>query len=247
MVAVAWLVLGMAPAAAPGEAQDLPVVVLIGDSIRMGYAPAVAERLKGQARMISPEENGGDSANVLAHLDEWVIAHKPAVVHFNAGLHDLKRDPKTGALQVPLDRYEENLRAIVGRLERDTAARLIFATTTPVLDERHNAAKPFHRREADVEAYNAVARKVMAESPLVAINDLHAAAEKLGIDQALTDDGVHFTKEASEALGAQVAQSIASALDEPNATFEAVAIRTDQPPTIDGVPEEPPAPRTPPS
>src|SRR5262245_36573808 len=78
MFAVSWLVLLMAPAVAPDDARDLPVVVLVGDSIRMGYAPAVAERLKGKARVVSPEENGGDSANVLEHLDAWVIAHKPA-------------------------------------------------------------------------------------------------------------------------------------------------------------------------
>ena len=109
MAPVAWLVLLLGPAAEPEDSRDLPVVVLVGDSIRMAYAPAVAERLKGKARVISPEENGGDSTNVLEHLDEWVIARKPAVVHFNAGLHDLKRDSKTGAVQVPLDRYEANL------------------------------------------------------------------------------------------------------------------------------------------
>jgi len=46
-------------------------VVLVGDSIRLGYAPRVAERLSGKAVVISPAENGGDSANVLAHLSYW--------------------------------------------------------------------------------------------------------------------------------------------------------------------------------
>ena len=78
-----------------GEQPELPKVVLVGDSIRLGYAPLVAKRLEGKARVVSAEANGGDSANVLAHLDEWVIREKPAVVHLNCGLHDLKLSKKT--------------------------------------------------------------------------------------------------------------------------------------------------------
>src|SRR5271167_2117354 len=77
--------------AGPSPKPELPRVVLVGDSIRLGYAPRVAQRLSGKAVVISPAENGGDSANVLAHLDEWVLRQKPNVVHLNCGLHDLKR------------------------------------------------------------------------------------------------------------------------------------------------------------
>src|SRR5262245_20817742 len=71
---------GQAPAS---PAAELPRVVLIGDSIRLGYAPRVAARLSGKAVVVSPTENGGDSASVLAHLDEWVLREKPDVVHLN--------------------------------------------------------------------------------------------------------------------------------------------------------------------
>ncbi len=137
---------------------DKPVVVLVGDSIRLGYAPVVAEKLKDAAEIVSTPENGGDSANVLKHLDEWVIRRHPDVVHFNAGLHDLKTDRKTGEKQVNLDEYQRNLAAIVRRLERETSARLVFATTTPIVDERHKARPgTFDRTEADVLAYNRAA------------------------------------------------------------------------------------------
>ncbi|HEY66459.1 MAG TPA: hypothetical protein G4O02_18060 [Caldilineae bacterium] len=43
-------------------------VVLIGDSIRMGYEPFVWEMLQGVADVWGPEENGGTSQNVLDHL-----------------------------------------------------------------------------------------------------------------------------------------------------------------------------------
>ena len=123
---------------------DLPKVVLIGDSIRLGYGARVAERLRGEAVVISAPENGGDSGNVLAHLDEWVIRQKPDVVHLNCGLHDLKRFKTDGHHQVELDRYAENLRQIVARIREGTDAALVFAETTPILNERHA------RRGADV-------------------------------------------------------------------------------------------------
>lgn len=216
------------------DAERLPVVVLIGDSIRMAYAPFVAEHLKGKARVISPEENGADSANVLAHLDEWVITRNPAVVHFNAGLHDIKIDRKTGKHQVELDAYRSNLEAIREKLERETSARLIFATTTPVIDARHNLVKPFERREADVLDYNRAALEVMSASPLVTINDLHAAADRIGANAALGADGVHFTDEASAQLGEDVAEVIEEALEDPPVTREAVCRWVRQAPVIDG-------------
>ena len=166
------LLSGLCLAASPlakEETPALPVVVLIGDSIRMGYAPVVAEKLKGVAEVVSAAENGGDSRNVLKNLDAWAIAPKPAVIHFNAGLHDLKADKKTGTHQVELDAYRANLEKIVKRLEAETSARLIFATTTPVIDERHRAARPFSRTEADVEAYNRAALAIMKKSPQVEV------------------------------------------------------------------------------
>ena len=51
-----------------GIAQELPRVVLIGDSIRLGYAPIVAKKLEGRAQVISVEQNGGDSRRVRANL-----------------------------------------------------------------------------------------------------------------------------------------------------------------------------------
>ena len=68
---VAFLtVIGLLTASTPSRGQatasaapDLPKVVLIGDSIRLGYAPRVAERLSGKAVVISTPDgygNGGE-------------------------------------------------------------------------------------------------------------------------------------------------------------------------------------------
>ncbi len=218
----------------PPAKAKLPVVVLIGDSIRLGYAPVVVEQLKDIAQVIGPEANGGDSNNVLQHLDEWVIRHDPAVIHINAGLHDLTTPTNTGAKQVDLDTYKKNLTAILHRLENETSARIIFATTTPVIDARQ-AGKPVLLHEADVQAYNRAALDVMKLSPTVQIDDLHAAVMSLAPEKSLGPDGVHFTPEANQALGQTVAASIKRALrDDPPVTREAVCRWASVPPMIDG-------------
>src|SRR5438132_2577808 len=159
------------PAAAAKS--ELPKVVLIGDSIRLGYAPLVAKRLEGKAKVLSPADNGGDSANVLKNLEEWLIRERPAVVHLNCGLHDLKLSKQTKQHQVDLPQYESNLKQIVARIQKETAAALVFANTTPILDERHARRRAdFDRTEADVQRYNATAARVLRDVG-VAVHDLH--------------------------------------------------------------------------
>ncbi len=190
------------------EAQELPRVVLIGDSIRLGYAPIVAKRLEGRAQVITAEQNGGDSSRVRANLAQWAISVRPQVVHFNAGLHDLKLLKASGRHQVPLDQYRENLREIAARLQRETSARIIFAATTPIIDVRHAARKAdFDRLEADVRRYNTAAGEVMRETG-IPINDLHWLVDRAGTERLLLKDGTHYTPEGYELLASAVADSI---------------------------------------
>lgn len=193
-----------APQAKPG----VPKVVLIGDSIRLGYAPLVIKRLEGKAIVVSPKANGGDSANVLKNLDAWVIREKPALVHLNCGLHDLKFDKKTKQHQVGPDQYKANLEQIVARVRKDTSAVLIFASTTPILDARHAKRKAaFDRFEADVRRFNETAAAVMKKAG-VPINDLHAVVTKGGPEKLLGADGTHYTPAGKELLAEAVADAI---------------------------------------
>jgi lysophospholipase L1-like esterase/dienelactone hydrolase len=174
-------------------AAELPKVVLIGDSIRLGYAPLVAKRLAGRAIVVSPATNGGDSANVLKHLDEWVLREKPDVVHLNCGLHDLKQAKGDRRYQVDRAGYEANLKAIVVRIRKETSATLVFANTTPIVDDRHaKRGADFDRHESDVRRYNETAIAVMRRAG-VPVNDLHAIVEQSGVDKILGADGTHYT------------------------------------------------------
>lgn len=184
---------------------ELPSLVLIGDSIRLGYEASVRERLAGRAVTTGPATNCGNSASVLRHLDRWAIAQQPAVVHLNCGLHDLRL---AGTYDVDVARYEANLREIVQRLELETSATLIFATTTPVDDERHAGRDVgFDRLDADVRTYNEAAVRVMQDAG-VSVNDLHAAVVAGGPERLLLDDGTHFTHVGYELLAAAVAGAV---------------------------------------
>ena len=185
---------------------NLPLVVLIGDSIRMGYQDHVASQLAGRAEVWVPEENGGDSRNVLAYLNQWVLARQPDLVQVNCGLHDLKR--AFGAeSEVPLAEYEGNVRQILQKLQRELNGAVVWATTTPVDENWHHQNKGFDRLEADVEAYNAAARAVAVDLG-VPIDDLFAVVEREGKARLLTQDGVHFTAEGSQLLGRVVAECV---------------------------------------
>ncbi len=183
---------------------NLPRVMLIGDSISMGYTLPARTLLEKKANVHRIPENGGPTINGLQKIDKWLGDGKWDVIHFNWGLHDLKMDAD-GKHQVPIDQYEKNLRELVKKLKA-TKAKLIWASTTPVPDGKLSPP----RKNSDVEAYNAVAKKTMEENG-VAINDLYAfALPKL--DKLQRPVNVHFTPEGSQALAEQVAARIEAAL-----------------------------------
>jgi lysophospholipase L1-like esterase len=186
-------------------------VVLIGDSIRMGYQQTVRADLVGVAEVSWPEANGFDSRNVLANIDDWAADLRPDLVHINCGLHDLKRDRVRGQLQVPLEEYAVNVEKIFWRLAARTKAKVIWAMTTPVNERWHRAQKPFDRFEADVRAYNAAAAEVCTRRG-VPVNDLYAAVMAAGRDRYLVADGVHFNEDGYRLLGAEVAGVIRRSL-----------------------------------
>lgn len=182
----------------------LPRVLLIGDSISIGYTVPTRKLLQGKANVHRIAENGGPTTNGVAKIDKWLGDGKWDVIHFNWGLHDLKRD-QDDKLQVPLDQYEKNMRELVKRLKA-SKAKLIWASTTPVPDGKLSPP----RKNSDVLAYNAVAKKIMDENG-VAIDDLYTFAMPR-LEKIQRSTNVHFTDDGSKALAEQVAASIQKSL-----------------------------------
>lgn len=198
-----------APKASAMQQPGMAKVVLLGDSVREGYAPFVAKLLAGRAAVVTPKANGRDTGTLLKNLDEWAIHEQPDVIHFNCGIHDTKRDQKTGLYNVPPDQYEANLRAIVKRLRSETKAQIVFALSTPLIDERsaqYWKTRSYRLDNASVLEYNRIALRVMKELG-VPVNDLPSALGDAAEQARLQDSGgVHFTKEGSQKLAAAVAE-----------------------------------------
>jgi lysophospholipase L1-like esterase len=193
------------------DVPGLPRVLLVGDSISMGYTVKVRERLKGKANVHRPPENCFESGNGLKKLDTWLGAGRWDVIHFNFGLHDNKYVNEQGVLTstekgkvvTTPEQYEKNLREFVARAAK-TGATLIFATTTPV------PAKSNGRVEGSELTYNEAGWRVMKEAG-VAVNDLHAFVAKHADAQQLPSN-VHFTERGYDQLAAEVAAKIEVAL-----------------------------------
>lgn len=187
-------------------AQALPRVLLIGDSISIGYAPAVRRLLDGKANVHLIPANGGPTTNGLKNLSAWLGEGRWDVIHFNWGLHDL-RIMEDGAHQVPIEAYEKNLGELVARLKA-TGAKLIWCSTTPVPEGKLSPP----RRPEDVPRYNEIAARIMRANA-VAINDLYGFAQPR-LAQIQRPENVHFTEAGSEQLAQTVAEAVVKALGE---------------------------------
>lgn len=188
-----------------GAAPSMPKLYVIGDSISMRYGPFLEKYVQGvwqydrksddgQAAKnldVPVGANGGDSRMVLEYLKLKAPdkSFQPDVLLLNCGLHDIKRNPETNAIQVDSASYRKNLEAIYQLLHKRTI-RLVWMRTTPVEDERHNSrSKAFKRYARDLDAYNAIADEVMHKHG-VSIIDLYTFTRSLGSEHFV--DHVHY-------------------------------------------------------
>lgn len=182
----------------------LPRVLLIGDSISIGYTLAVRELLEGVANLHRVPTNAGPTTRGIEKIDEWLGEGKWDVIHFNWGLHDIKF-MDDGQRQVSLEAYRANLDSLVQRM-RSTGAKLIWANTTPVPD---GGVKP-KRLPNDVIRYNAAAQDVMKQYQ-IPMDDLYSFALPV-LSRIQQPVNVHFTELGSDALARCVASNIQLAL-----------------------------------
>jgi len=190
---------------------NLPNVLLVGDSISMGYTIPVRRLLEGKANLFRIPANGGPTSRFLGQCEKWLGNEKWDVIHFNFGLHDCryqKWDVKTGKRAYTDLQYRENLEKVVARLEQ-TGAKLIWAHTTPI-PEGAGGNMP-----GDELPLNQIAQEIMTRHN-IPINDLHAyVLPDLEMHQGKRN--IHFTASGSEHLAKKIAAEIAKALVESSA------------------------------
>ena len=195
------------------EMPGLPRVLLIGDSISIGYTLPTRALLKGKVNLHRIPTNGGPTIKGLEQIDTWLGKKKWDVIHFNWGLHDLKYmgpngenlfpKEKGGKVQVPIQEYEKNLERLVVRLKK-TNAKLVWRNTTPVPPGSKG------RYVGDSIKYNAAAALVMIRHG-IPTHDLFTMSIKR-MKEIMLPANVHYTKDGSEVLGREVARVILEAL-----------------------------------
>ena len=211
--------------------QNLPNVLILGDSISIGYTPFVKELLAGKANVTRPMLENGNPENCegttkgVQNLERWLTnagagnsIHQWDIIHFNFGLHDVKHvNPVTGEnsnnpsdpLQAALKQYKKNLETIVEIL-KTTGAKLIFATTTPYPDK---VGGPL--RDPGMSAkYNKAAVKIMNRNNII-VNDLYAFMLPR-MNEMQQPENVHFNPEGYKALARKVADRILEVINNPN-------------------------------
>ncbi len=174
-------------------------IVLIGDSIRMGYDKYVKEALANTADVLYPAENCRFAEYVLRYLHEWKENGKWGedvdLVHWNAGLWDcleLFGDAPLTSISYyaeAISRIDKRIRMLFPR------AKVVFATSTSIVEEGYG--KDFCRHNATIEEYNKAARDALSCTDTV-INDLFSVSLKC--TDAHRSDMTHFNTD----LGCEV-------------------------------------------
>ena len=198
----------------------LPNVLIIGDSISIGYTRMVRAKLVGRANVYRPmagkgPDNCGDTSIGLEKIDKWLGAQKWDVIHFNWGLWDLcyrnptsknqgNRDKVNGKILSTPEEYEKDLEQLVTRLKA-TKATLVWANTTLVPNGEAG------RFVGDDVKYNAIAERVMKKND-IATDDLYKLTKDFAGKFSVGPSDVHYTVAGYEAIAVQVAESIEKVL-----------------------------------
>lgn len=160
-------------------------ILVIGDSVSLGYTPSLSTIL-GDVALVQHAPWGGDggaeeTAYGLQCLDYWLrspsgVEITPDLVYFNFGLHD---GPKLFSyppanVTIPgaegnMTVYPQQIAEIATQLKRwagKTKAKLLFGITSPMLNDL--------RADQDVMGLNGEAKTAMAAAGVPTL-DLHSA------------------------------------------------------------------------
>ena len=196
--------------------EKLPRILIIGDSISIGYTPFVKEELSGKAEVVHNKGNAEHTGTGLLKIDEWIGTEKWDIIQFNWGLWDLayrhedsqtqgKRDKINGTITFSPDEYKSNLDSLVSRIKELSKAKLLFVTTSYVPEGEAG------RYVDDAIIYNNLAVEVM-EKYNIPVNDIYAFSKEVHMKYATGNDNVHYTKDGYKILAKKIEEGL-SALD----------------------------------
>lgn len=174
-------------------------ILLLGDSIRIGYDKSIRLSLEGMAEVVFPEENCRFASYLLRYFHEYLntLAHGRAdIICWNAGLWDCLRlfeeEPHT-----PVEHYAFMIERICRRIKKLCPdAHVIFSTSTTVQSEKMD--KDFKRYNEEIAQYNAAALAVVRQYGFE-VCDLYAVSQALPAS-AHSDPVHYYTPEGTRAF-----------------------------------------------
>lgn len=192
---------------------DKPKILIIGDSISIGYFPYVKEKLADKAIVAHNPGNAQHSGTGLQKIEEWLGDEKWDIIQCNWGLWDLcyrhpdskipgKKDKVNGNITFSLAEYEVNLDAIITKLKTLSDAKLIFVTTSYVPKNEPG------RFKEDAVLYNEIAQKVMKKHS-IEVNDIYDDSIRIHSKDGKGSNDVHYKAEGYEQLGELISQCLA--------------------------------------
>ena len=191
----------------PGPGNDKKKILIIGDSISIGYTPFVRDAMLDKAIVVHNHGNAEHTGTGLAKLDEWIGDEKWDIIQFNWGLWDLcyrspnstepgQKDKINGAIEFTVDEYKLNLELLVKKLLA-TRAKLVFVTTTYVPEGEPG------RFVGDDIKYNKAALEIMKKYA-IPVNNIYKASKKIHAKEGLATNDVHYTKEGYKLLADKI-------------------------------------------
>lgn len=186
-------------------------VLLLGDSIRMGYDDYVKEELKECEVYYDKDDNGRFIAYTIWMFNNQNNNYGPFdVVHFNTGYWDMNREAEGEPETLP-EEYIHGLKKLI-RLIRKSGATPVFALTTPIYDteKEEDGYQVTNYKNSWVKDYNEIALKVMEEEN-VQVNDLYSLLLD-GKRYYKCPDSLHLIEDGYKKCAIAVASAVRKAL-----------------------------------
>jgi lysophospholipase L1-like esterase len=191
-------------------------ILIIGDSISMGYTPYVWKFFQGKALVTHNPGNGQHTGTGLEKIEEWIGDEDWDLIQINWGLWDLayrhpdskaygNRDKVNGTITFTVEEYVANLDQLITKIKKISDAKLVFVTTTYVPLEEVG------RVSSDVEIYNSAAKEVMKRHG-VPINDIYTASKDIHKEYGLGVEDVHYTEKGYTELAKLVVDFLSDSL-----------------------------------
>lgn len=177
---------------------DLPRILLIGDSITQGYYNVVENSLKGKAYVARYTTSRGiQDPALFEEIKNIIKHHKFTIIHFNNGLH---------GIGYTASQYQEGLKKLISTLKRyGQGAELIGATSTRVLPG-FNWGKTDEFNQKLIETRNEILT-VLCEEKNIEVNDLYTITKDH--PEWFSNDKIHYNQSGYTELGNQVMHCIA--------------------------------------